>query len=256
MSLKCSKVIKCEILKKHAQISVSIRLSVLSTLGSSMHTRIMKLLSYFHQQKTHSGYPLLCHFFFLPQQISEKTLGNFLVLLKIKTVASELLCRWWRFRLGAGRPPAVICCRLDAAAWCHWPPSCIPPSFFSFPPPLPWIHTSVPKFTLSSLFLSPAFFLTARENFVHTSSQPSTKLHFLVTTTCPSASSDQDGGRHDQTAGTPAWVSLPGTEEGAGQGEGRILYYYFFVVEDMWGSTPALEFSLKLLLVWFSVYYF
>lgn len=97
------------------------------------------------------------------------------------------------------------------------------PSFHPHPPPLPWFHTSVPKFTLFSLFLSPPhFLLTAGKNFVHTSSKPGTKLHF-VTTTCPSASSDQDGGRHHQTASTPAWVSARGclsswTEEGAGWG--------------------------------------
>lgn len=98
---------------------------------------------------------------------------------------------------------------------------------------LPSTHFPLPCLAFTPLFQSsrcplsfspphPAFFLTAGKNFVHTSSEPGTKLHFLFTTTCPSASSDQDGGRHNQTAGTPAWVSalrLLTFLQGAGWGE-------------------------------------
>lgn len=197
---------------------VSIRLSGFGTFYNSTHACIMELLSDFHQRKTLRVSPLVCHFPFLPRHISEKTLGNFVDLLKIKPIALKAvgpLAAAPGSMLPAQRLPASVLCSMAPWAARYITSAAHPhhahtlPSFHPLPPPLPWFHTSVPKFTLSSLFLSPpsAFFLTAGKNFVHTSSEPSTKLHFLDTTTCPSVSVDQDGGRYDQTAGTPAWVS-------------------------------------------------
>lgn len=145
---------------------------------------------------------------FLPWQISEKTLGNFMDLLKIKP--TTLKGAWPPLQHWAALATSVVSVLCGSlGSWCITSAAHITrrtlPSFHPLPPPLPWFHTPVPKFTLSSLFLSlpPYFLLTAGKNFVHTSSEPGTKLHF-VTTTCPSASSDQDGGRHHQTASTPA----------------------------------------------------
>lgn len=200
----------------------------------------MELLSDFHRHKTWES-PHLCVTSLSFWQISEKTLGNFMDLpFRIKPVALRAVGP-----LAATRGSTSPAQHLLASVLCSvapWAARCIAsaarphhartlPSFHPLPSPLPWFHTSVPKFTLSSLFLSPhpAFFLTAGKNFVHTSSEPGTKLHFLFTTTCPSASSDQDGGRHNQTAGTPAWVSalrLLTFLQGAGWGEEVFLFLW------------------------------
>lgn len=107
--------------------------------------------------------PLVCHFPFLPRQISQKTLGNFLDLLKIKPVALKSCLASLATAPGSTSPVA----RFEAPwlpgqrahYWCCWPPPCayFLPSFLPthFPLPCLWFHTSVPKFTLSSLFLSP-----------------------------------------------------------------------------------------------------
>ena len=185
---------------------VSVRLSGFGTFCSGAHARITEWLSDFRQHKTLRVSPLVCHFPFLPRQISEKTPGNLAGLWAAKPIA--LKAAGPRAPWPPAWPGASLRCSPCRE---HTLPSVLPPPA---PAPAPWFHTSVPKLTFSSLSFSfhpphPAFFLTAGKNFVHTSSEPSTKLRFLVATTCPSASSNQDGGRHDQTAGTSAWVSAP-----------------------------------------------
>lgn len=83
-----SKVLK----NKCAQIMTDL-LAKIAFLGlcNSTHARIMELLSDFHWHKTLRVSPLVCHFPFLPQQISEKTLGNLMDLLKIKPITRKVL---------------------------------------------------------------------------------------------------------------------------------------------------------------------
>lgn len=140
---------------------------------------------------------------FLPWQISEKTLGYFLALLKMNPAALE----------GAWPPcssghQCCVCALGLLGSWCithitrHTLPSFLPPTSTSSAM-LSYLCSKVHVVLSLSLPPPPHFLLTAGKNFVHTSSEPRTKLR-LVTTTCPSASSHQDGGGHHQTASTPA----------------------------------------------------
>jgi len=141
---------------------VSVRLSGFGTFCSGAHARITEWLSDFRQHKTLRVSPLVCHFPFLPRQISEKTPGNLAGLWAAKPIA--LKAAGPRAPWPPAWPGASLRCSPCRE---HTLPSVLPPPA---PAPAPWFHTSVPKLTFSSLSFSfhpplPRFLFNSRKEF-------------------------------------------------------------------------------------------
>lgn len=121
-------------------------------LCNSTRARIIELLSDFHWHKTLRVSPIVCHFPFLPQQISEKTLGNFTDLLKIKPITWKVL---WSVAAAPGSSLPVQHLPTSGQAACSmapWAAGCITHAIR--PHFLPSTHFPLPCLGFTPLFQS------------------------------------------------------------------------------------------------------